>query len=330
MTNYKPIDTKPRVQFEEDNAIEIDVTDIETEVEASGDDLEEAQSPVEVPKAPARVQHKASRSQKRIQQLAAQKREMEAELEASRREIEELRKAAYTGTKTGKESTKIALEGKIQGIVAQLRQAMTDGDQDLVITLQDDLMNAKMELAGLTAEISSMREPETTKAPARAPEVSQKALDWIEDHPAFKTDPLFHGAAMAVNNKLVKEGYDHTTDEFYEELNARLAPKFPEVFGDTEQDDVELEEDTDSSDFDGAPTDVKPKAKPSPKQTVAASARPSGKGATPPRKSEKVTLTQVELAQATRMGITPEKYALRKMHLERNRGVDGYTPIHIK
>ncbi len=340
MTKYVPIDTSPRRQFEEDatgslpqdEEFEIALDNIDTDLDDAEEELAAAAAAkVDKPKKPEAK--KPHRSQKRIMQLANEKRELAELLEAERQKNAELQRTTVATVKTSKQGTKAALEAKIVSLSARLKQAMVEGDTDQTIELNDELLNTKMELAVLAAEISNIQEPEAApRAPSKAqPQVSRKALAWVEAHPAFKTDPVFYGAAMATNNRLMQEGFDPDSDDFYDELNERLAPKFPEVFGDLPQDDVESEEDTDSSDFDGEELpDVKPVSKkPSPKQTVSASARPTGKGATPPRKSEKVTLTQDELAQAHRMGISPEKYALRKMHMAKNKRADGYTPIFI-
>lgn len=331
-TNYKPINTSGARDFGEDtNDIEVVIEDeIETELLDAEQEIEEPKEPVQ-PKKPAfQAPKKPHRSQKRIQQLAQQKRDLEAQLEEERRKNQELQRSYVVADKNGKEGTKLALTKTIEALTAQLRQSMVDGDADKTVELQDALMNAKMELRSIESVIKNIKEPEPVKPAPKAQEVSHKAMEWVEDHPQFKTDPVFYGAAIALNNKLIAEGFDSDSDEFYEELNSRLAPKFPEVFGDLNESVVESEEDTDSSDTDGEElTDVKPKSvKPSPKQTVAASARPVGK-TIPVRKTQQVTLSDADLAMATRMGLDPKKYALRKMHMSKNRGEDGYAPIFI-
>ena len=91
-------------------------------------------------------------------------------------------------------------------------------------------------------------------------------------------------SALGYHSKLVKEGVDPRSDEYYEKINARMRKLFPESFDDEEEEEQEL-----------------PKAKAKAPNVVAPATR-----STAPRK---VTLTQTQVAIAKRLGVPLELYA---------------------
>lgn len=88
--------------------------------------------------------------------------------------------------------------------------------------------------------------------------------------------------ALGVHEKLVKQGVDAESDEYYEKLNRRIRQVFPESF-----DDEVIEE--------------KPVKKAKPANVVAPATR-----STAPKK---IVLTQTQVALAKRLGVPLELYA---------------------
>ena len=97
--------------------------------------------------------------------------------------------------------------------------------------------------------------------------------------------------AWGVHTRLVNEGVDPRTDEYYERIDARMRQVFPEHFKD---------------DGVGEPEE-QPKAKSS--NVVA----PATRSTSP----NKVRLKQSEIAIAKRLGVPLEKYALQVADLAR-------------
>jgi uncharacterized protein (UPF0303 family) len=87
--------------------------------------------------------------------------------------------------------------------------------------------------------------------------------------------------ALGLHQKLVKQGVDPKSDDYYEKINARMRQVFPEQFEDAEQE---------------------PADKPRRKSNVVASATRS----TAPRK---IVLTQTQVSIAKRLGVPLELYA---------------------
>jgi hypothetical protein len=98
--------------------------------------------------------------------------------------------------------------------------------------------------------------------------------------------------ALGVHEKLVKQGVDAESDEYYEKLNRRIRQVFPESF-----DDEVVEE--------------KPK-KAKPANVVAPATR-----STAPKK---IVLTQTQVAFAKRIGVPLEDYAKEIAKLGRENG----------
>lgn len=286
------------------------------------------QTPVSAGK-PKNEQDPTGRKQRanaRIRELNSEKNNLAALLEKERQEKEALRAQLLEGNKSNKETLKTSIANQVQTLTAQIKTAMQNGEAELVVDLQDKLMDAKMQLAGVSAELSRPQ-PEAPKQEPRSRstegQTPQKALDWVEEHPEFKTDPIFYGAAMALNNKLIQEGFDPNSDDFYEEINSRLAPKFPEVFGTDEENDVEYSEAISSS--------KSPDVKKAPKQTFSGASRtPTSSSSPTQRKSNTVKLTPEEIDQAEQWGLSIEQMARRKLHIQKNKRDDGYVTIAMQ
>ena len=164
------------------------------------------------------------------------------------------------------------------------KRAYEAGDADKLLDAQDKLTNAKIKADKLgDFEPESLQQAEIpVQIPQEAPiQPDTKASDWASENSWFGSDDEMTAYAMGVHSKLVKQGVDTTSDDYYETINSRMRNTFPEEFGETE----ELEE------------------RPSKRQSnVVAPATRS----TAPRK---VRLTQTQVAIAKKLGVPLELYA---------------------
>ena len=164
------------------------------------------------------------------------------------------------------------------------KRAYEAGDADKLLDAQDKLTTAKIKSDKLgDFEPESLQQAEIpVQIPQEAPiQPDTKASNWASENSWFGSDDEMTAYAMGVHSKLVKQGVDTTSDDYYETINSRMRNTFPEEFGEIE----ELEE------------------RPSKRQSnVVAPATRS----TAPRK---VRLTQTQVAIAKKLGVPLDLYA---------------------
>ena len=107
-----------------------------------------------------------------------------------------------------------------------------------------------------------------------------KAESWAEKNEWFGKDEAMTYASFGIHKRLVEEdGFNPTSDEYYEEIDKRIRKEFPHKFNGEE------------------------KASSKPVQTVASASRTSGTG----RKTVRLTPSQVAIAK--KLGVPLEEYA---------------------
>jgi len=128
---------------------------------------------------------------------------------------------------------------------------------------------------GLMAEKQQPQQPIQRKPDPRAEQ-------WAEENKWFGQDEAMTFTALAHHKKLLREGYDPKSDEYYEEINSYIRDQFPNKFQNQQ-------------------AEAKEKAP----QTVAGASR-TGKSSGSKRK---ITLTPSQVAIAKKLGVPLEEYA---------------------
>ena len=311
------------------------------EQEPQEEEQEEAAEKEAPKKAKKPRKPRKSRAKERIQQLSSEKTQLAQELQKMQEEKAALQKQLQQGTKESKATLKENLEKSLETTLNSMADAIENGDAKESVRLNEEMTTIKMQLAGLTSELNQIEKQEQEQ-PKEKPqqqvqqptEVPEKALDWIEDHPEFKTDELFYVAAMTVSNQLVQEGFDDQSDDFYDELDERLSPRFPEVFGIDEKNVVDYTEDSENSsegeDVKAKSSKKKTASKRQTEQTVSGASRtPIHQKGANTRGKNSVVLDPLAVQKAERWGLSLEQYARRVAHNEENRRTDGYVPIKL-
>ena len=115
-----------------------------------------------------------------------------------------------------------------------------------------------------------------------AQQMDPKAESWAEKNPWFGTNEAMTYTAFSIHKQLTEEeGYDPSSEDYYEEVDKRIRLEFPNKFATTENTTQEK-----------------------PSQTVASAKRPASTGR---RKTGKLTPSQVAIAK--RLGVPLEEYA---------------------
>lgn len=188
----------------------------------------------------------------------------------------------------------------------QYKDAYDSGDSESIIAAQEALNRAQIK----SDRVSSLKpkalqneekpvEQQPTGQDSEKVEQPQQVRDeraeaWRDDNPWFGSDDEMTAFALGYHSKLLKEGVDPTSDEYYEKINSRMQSVFPEQFDSGGEEVSELEE--------------VPKKKPS--NVVAPATR-----STAPKK---VRLKQSEIAIARKLNVPLEQYALQAAKLRGN------------
>tara|TARA_A100001391_G_scaffold157283_1_gene115519 strand:- start:509 stop:1402 length:894 start_codon:yes stop_codon:yes gene_type:complete len=281
-------------QAEEALAVEPREEAVEVEVDASTSD--DAVEVVEQAAAEEPQEKPASDSKKRIDRLTKLRRE------AERREQDALQYAQ--GVKKELEETKARLQNLDQGFVREfsnrveaeiaqvkndLSQALSVGDSAAAVEAQEKL--AKLAVSADKAENAQAvqkrrQEQPVQEQPAQQQQAAPRAADpkaeeWANRNEWFGSDNTMTYAAFGIHRQLVEqEGFDPSSDEYYNELDKRMKTEFPHKF-DTNQSQSNR-----------------------PVQTVASASRTANKSGL-----KKVSLTPSQVAIAKKLGVSLEDYA---------------------
>ncbi len=285
-----------------DDKIKSEDENEETVVELEGEETEEASAEPEVStEAKAdddELENYSESVQKRINRLTKKMRE------AERREQEAL--AFAQGVKGEMDSLKTRMkeldtsysteyEGRVTSQLDAAKRAFKEayeaGDVDKMAEAQQLMSKITIDQERLRLYRQNQPKEEAAAAPqqqaapaAPRPTPDAKAQAWAEKNDWFGTNERMTHMAFITHRELVEdEGFDPSSDEYYDELDRRMRRDFPNQFS--------------------AQTESKPAA-PKPAQTVAsASRKPTSNG----RKSVKLSKSQVEIAR--RLGVPLEEYA---------------------
>ena len=118
------------------------------------------------------------------------------------------------------------------------KMAYEAGDADKLIEAQEKITNAKIKADKLSDFVlEPLQQAEIpVQIPQEAPiQPDTKASEWANENPWFGSDDEMTAYAMGVHSKLVKQGVDTTSDDYYETINARMRNTFPEEFGEIEE-----------------------------------------------------------------------------------------------
>jgi hypothetical protein len=212
---------------------------------------------------------------------------------AARRMQEEnarLRKAYDEGSQEYSKATVAAVEAEVKVALDKLRKANETLDPEEITLAQEALTDAKIKLVQAknfrapvvpTAEsVVKTREATQPTAPA-----DPKLASWMDANKWF-TAPE-HVAetsyALGLHQELVQKGYQAGSDAYYEQVDARMQKRFPELYPS------------------GAKKDDEPVRRKTTSPVAQVERTPAGK--------RRVTLTQSQLNLCKKLNITPQQYA---------------------
>ena len=249
-----------------------------------------------------RLQHfsKGYHDQRRAAEAAAKERE-EA-LRYAQQIAEENKKLKGTVSKNQEamlESAKKMAAAEHDEAKAKYKKAYESGEADAVVEAQEALTAAKMKVERVNnLKLPALQEDEydvQTQTTAPAQSVDERATAWQAKNKWFGDDDEMTSFALGLHQKLIKQGVNPRSDEYYEKINSRMRQVFPESFEDADDHEEVTEERRR-------------------KTTVVASATRSVA-------PKKITLTKTQVALANRLGVPLNEYAKQvAMELRKQNG----------
>ena len=299
-------DKAPAAKAVEDDDVDIEVVDDtppqdrNRKPSAPPDELTDEELENYSEKVKKRLQHfsKGYHDQRRAAEQAAREK---AELEAmAARLVEENKKLKGTVNKSQEtllEQAKKTIERELEEAKAKFKAAYDAGESDAVLAAQEELTNIKLKADRINnIKLPTLQEQEIEVQPqTSAPvNVDTRAVEWQNANPWFGKDDEMTSFALGLHQKLVKQGVDPRSDEYYEKINSRMRQVFPDQFDDGE----------------GKTEEPKPRRS----TNVVA---PATRSVAP----KQITLTKTQVALAKRLGVPLKEYAKQvAMELRKQNG----------
>jgi len=186
------------------------------------------------------------------------------------------------------------VKSELESAKTALKTAVANGDVDAQVAANQNLARLAIEQERINAtELQRKQYEETLKNTGQIgdqpvqnnvqpPKPDPKAEAWAERNEWFGKDEAMTYASFGIHKKLVEEeGFNPSSDEYYEEIDKRLRDEFPQKFND-------------GGEVQGGKQ---------PAQTVASANRTTSAG----RKTVRLTPSQVAIAK--KLGVPLEEYA---------------------
>lgn len=237
----------------------------------------------------------SDRVKKRIDKMTAKLREAERREKAAleyaqgvQAQLAQAQQRAQTLDKHYVTEASGRIKSQLAIVEANLQDAVERGDGKAAVEAQKMLAQLVLQQDRMATAAARTAAPQQTYAPPAAPAApaapkpSPKAEEWADKNEWFGSDQTMTYAAFGIHNQLKEEGFDLSSDEYYDELNRRIRKEFPHKF--KKQDNVQV----------NAPT-------------VAPATRGQSSVGTSGRRTVKLTPSEVSMAR--RLGVPLEEYA---------------------
>lgn len=230
-----------------------------------------------------RIQHFSKGYHDERRKAESAQREREEAVRYAQSLIEENKKLKEAQEKTQAaliEQAKARASVELTQAERAYKSAYESGDSEQLVNAQKKLIEATNKAERISNLKPAPLQPEKTpvqNAPS-APAIDPKASAWQKANPWFGSDDEMTSLALGLHQKLVREGIDPQSDDYYDRINRRMRQVFPDQF----------EEET-------------PAEKPRRASVVAPATR-----STAPKK---IVLSATAVQLAKRLGLTPEQYA---------------------
>ena len=298
---------QPQVQSEQDKMVPIDTSGDSVDIELKEEEKKENDVQVSESAEPVvetKVEEKKEEEleeysqsvKRRIDKLTRKMREAErreqAAIEYAKKVQEQNKNLQATSINTSRErvsSDEASIASTETLLNTALKQAVEAGDVEKQVEAQQKIAQIAIEKERLRLRKNRLEQQEAAPPqeqqpveeairmadPQAQPGPDPKAQEWAVDNKWFGTDKAMTYTAMSFHDDLVAEGFDASSDEYYNEIDRRIRKEFPQKFEDQNR----------------------------PTQKVASAVRKTATG----RRTVRLTPSQVAIAK--KLGVPLEEYA---------------------
>jgi hypothetical protein len=192
----------------------------------------------------------SNKVKKRIEKMTAKLRESErreqAALEYAKQvqaNLQQMQAKVYNLDQGYLTESKGRIDSQISIAEANLQNAVEQNDGRAVVEAQKLLSQLMIQQDQLN-RVAAQRPKVQPQAPQQVyqqpvyqqpPQQAQrgpdeKAEQWAEENEWFGSDEVMTNGTFAIHNQLEREGFDLSSDEYYDELNRRVRKEFPHKF----------------------------------------------------------------------------------------------------
>jgi len=226
-----------------------------------------------------------------------EKQELERLAQQLIEENKRLKQNVYTGQEAIIEGAKSKAESELEKARGKLKAAQEAYDNDAIVAALEEVTDAKIRVEQTknfrpTPLQEENFDVQTQQAQPSRVEPDEKTLRWQAKNQWFGQQGFeeYTSYALGLHQKLVTNGVDPRSAEYFEQIDARMKSTFPDLFG-------RSEDKPRSGEVQKKPTTV-----------VASVSRSTSAG--------KIKLTTTQVALAKKLGLTPQQYAAQVAKLE--------------
>lgn len=231
--------------------------------------------------------------------ILRERQELERIAQALINENRQLRTHVNVGEQNFAHTIQSATESELEMAKKRYKEAYESGDADAVVAAQEALTEAKLRSQAaknyrpVELPVNEVPIPQPQVSAPPAPQVDEKTLRWQARNQWFGAPghEEMTSFSLGLHQKLVNSGVDPRSDEYFEQIDARVRGTFPEYFG----------------------SEGRSKGGSGRLSTVVA---PSSRSVSP----GKIRLTATQVALARKLGLSNQQYAMELAKLEKSNG----------
>ena len=227
------VDKKTTVQ-EDDGGVDVEIQ-VSNKNTSNKEDDEIEKYDEKVKKRIADLQSGFHTERRRAEEAAREREEAIAFAQSVAEENKKLKGSLSEGQSALLEQAKKVVSNEVDEAKRRYKSAYESGDSDALVEAQESLTSAKIKMERVNNFKPALQkeENEVKIAPRevpRQPQADPKAARWQSENSWFGSDDEMTSFALGLHTKLIKNGIDPNSDEYYTRLNSRIRQVFPENF----------------------------------------------------------------------------------------------------